>query len=110
MLFTFDFWKLNLFLKVYHRTKKIKYLKALIGFDLIKNKVTMEKQDWQIENLLQDSPEHDLGRIQLSLTYKSQENQLVVGVIRCAGLAAMDTNGYSDPYVKWWVITTWFLL
>lgn len=47
-----------------------------------------------------DSPEHDLGRIQLSLTYKSQENQLVVGVIRCAGLAAMDANGYSDPYVK----------
>ena len=50
---------------------------------------------------LQDSPEHDLGRIQLSLTYSSQKNQLVVGVIRCAGLAAMDANGYSDPYVKW---------
>lgn len=47
-----------------------------------------------------DSPEHDLGRIQLSLTYSSQENQLLVGVIRCAGLAAMDANGYSDPYVK----------
>lgn len=51
MLFTFLFWKLNLFLKVY-RTKKIKYLKALIGFDLIKNKVTVEKRDWQIDNLL----------------------------------------------------------
>ncbi|XP_020601682.1 double C2-like domain-containing protein beta [Orbicella faveolata] len=47
-----------------------------------------------------ESPEPDLGRIQLSLNYKSQKNQLVVGVIRCAGLAAMDANGYSDPYVK----------
>ncbi|XP_074635680.1 rabphilin-3A-like [Acropora palmata] len=41
-----------------------------------------------------------LGRIQISLRYKSQENQLVVGIIRCAGLAAMDSNGYSDPFVK----------
>lgn len=47
-----------------------------------------------------ESPDSNLGRIQLSLEYKSQKNQLVVGVIRCAGLAAMDTNGYSDPYVK----------
>lgn len=51
--------------------------------------------------LLQESPEPNLGRIQLSLKYKSQKSQLVVGVIRCAGLAAMDANGYSDPYVKW---------
>lgn len=47
-----------------------------------------------------ESPEPSLGRIQLSLKYKSQKNQLVVGIIRCAGLAAMDANGYSDPYVK----------
>lgn len=47
-----------------------------------------------------ESPEPNLGRIQLSLKYKSQKNQLVVGIIRCAGLAAMDANGYSDPYVK----------
>ena len=44
-----------------------------------------------------------MGRIQLSLKYKSQKGQLVVGVVRCAGLAAMDVNGYSDPYVKWQV-------
>lgn len=42
----------------------------------------------------------NLGRIQISLRYKSQKNQLVVGIIRCAGLAAMDSNGYSDPFVK----------
>ena len=45
----------------------------------------------------------NLGRIQISLRYKSQKNQLVVGIIRCAGLAAMDSNGYSDPFVKVYV-------
>uniref|UniRef100_A0A8C6TFK5 C2 domain-containing protein n=1 Tax=Neogobius melanostomus TaxID=47308 RepID=A0A8C6TFK5_9GOBI len=40
------------------------------------------------------------GRILVSLMYNSQKNCLVVGVIRCAHLAAMDTNGYSDPFVK----------
>jgi hypothetical protein len=28
---------------------------------------------------------------------------LFVGIVRCAGLAAMDANGYSDPYVKWYI-------
>ena len=25
---------------------------------------------------------------------------IIVGIVRCAALAAMDSNGYSDPYVK----------
>ncbi|XP_028913951.1 double C2-like domain-containing protein alpha [Ornithorhynchus anatinus] len=41
------------------------------------------------------------GRILLSLTYSSQQPRgLLVGIVRCAHLAAMDVNGYSDPYVK----------
>lgn len=40
------------------------------------------------------------GRILMSLMYSSQTNRLVVGVVRCVHLAAMDANGYSDPYVK----------
>ena len=64
-------------------------------------KKTLKTLNCQNCNILQESPDSNLGRIQLSLEYKSQKNQLVVGVIRCAGLAAMDTNGYSDPYVKW---------
>ncbi len=40
------------------------------------------------------------GRILMSLMYNSQTNRLVVGVVRCVHLAAMDANGYSDPYVK----------
>ncbi|KAG8513582.1 Double C2-like domain-containing protein alpha [Galemys pyrenaicus] len=40
------------------------------------------------------------GRILLSLSYSSQRRGLLVGIVRCAHLAAMDVNGYSDPYVK----------
>ena len=47
---------------------------------------------------MDDSP----GRIELALHYLSKQHKLVVGIIRCAGLKAMDPNGYSDPYVKWY--------
>ncbi|XP_071848646.1 double C2-like domain-containing protein beta isoform X3 [Apostichopus japonicus] len=40
------------------------------------------------------------GRILIYLKYISSRQQLQVGIIRCAGLASMDVNGYSDPYVK----------
>ncbi|XP_036620686.1 double C2-like domain-containing protein gamma [Trichosurus vulpecula] len=40
------------------------------------------------------------GRILLSLCYSSQRGGLLVGVLRCAHLAAMDANGYSDPFVR----------
>ncbi|XP_022085712.1 double C2-like domain-containing protein beta isoform X2 [Acanthaster planci] len=40
------------------------------------------------------------GKILVSLKYLKERQQLLVGILRCAGLAAMDANGYSDPYVK----------
>ncbi|XP_039875315.1 rabphilin-3A-like isoform X1 [Simochromis diagramma] len=40
------------------------------------------------------------GRILISLMYSTQQNRLIIGVVRCVHLAAMDANGYSDPYVK----------
>ena len=43
---------------------------------------------------------NERGRILLSLCYRTNTSQFHVGVIRCAGLAPMDSNGYSDPYVK----------
>ncbi|XP_047425894.1 rabphilin-3A [Mugil cephalus] len=49
-------------------------------------------------NEAEDSEER--GRILVSLTYNSQQSRLIVGVVRCAHLAAMDSNGYSDPFVK----------
>lgn len=49
----------------------------------------------------EDSEER--GRILVSLLYNSQQGRLIVGVVRCAHLAAMDSNGYSDPFVKVYV-------
>ncbi|XP_061762739.1 rabphilin-3A-like isoform X1 [Nerophis ophidion] len=40
------------------------------------------------------------GRVLIYLMYSTQQNRLIVGVVRCVHLAAMDANGYSDPYVK----------
>ncbi|XP_070203973.1 rabphilin-3A-like [Littorina saxatilis] len=40
------------------------------------------------------------GKILLSLRFVTAKQSLVVRIVRCAELASMDTNGYSDPYVK----------
>ncbi|NWI54011.1 DOC2B protein, partial [Calyptomena viridis] len=61
-------------------------------------------QDWvhslpQIDKT-EDKSLEERGRILISLKYSSQKQGLLVGIIRCAHLAAMDANGYSDPYVK----------
>jgi hypothetical protein len=44
--------------------------------------------------------EDERGVIQLSLEYQTDKNQLIVGILQAAGLAPMDSNGLSDPYVK----------
>ncbi|XP_056013625.1 rabphilin-3A-like isoform X4 [Ostrea edulis] len=43
---------------------------------------------------------HDRGKILLGLKFSTSKQSLVVSVVRCVELAACDTNGYSDPYVK----------
>jgi len=42
----------------------------------------------------------DRGRILIGLTYRDLSEKLIVNVKQCAALKAMDSNGYSDPYVK----------
>ncbi|TRY90498.1 hypothetical protein DNTS_002637 [Danionella cerebrum] len=44
--------------------------------------------------------QEERGRILISLMYNTQQSRLIVGVVRCVHLAAMDANGYSDPFVK----------
>ncbi|XP_043910220.1 double C2-like domain-containing protein beta [Protopterus annectens] len=48
----------------------------------------------------EDKSLEERGRILISLKYSTQKSCLLVGILRCAHLAAMDANGYSDPYVK----------
>ncbi|MBN3276341.1 DOC2B protein, partial [Polyodon spathula] len=45
-------------------------------------------------------PLEERGRLLLSLQFLSGRGGLLVGILRCAHLAAMDVNGFSDPYVK----------
>ncbi|XP_022536492.1 rabphilin-3A isoform X1 [Astyanax mexicanus] len=52
------------------------------------------------EEVKEGEDAEERGRILVSLTYNSQSGRLIVGIIRCAHLAAMDSNGYSDPFVK----------
>lgn len=51
-------------------------------------------------NKTEDKSLEERGRIMISLKYNTQKSCLIVGIIRCAHLAAMDANGFSDPYVK----------
>lgn len=55
------------------------------------------------EQLNESESSEERGRILVSLMYNSQQSRLIVGVVRCAHLAAMDSNGYSDPFVKVYV-------
>ena len=40
------------------------------------------------------------GKIQIALRYMEESRQLNVEILRCAELAPMDHNGFSDPFVK----------
>ncbi|XP_004596988.2 synaptotagmin-5 [Ochotona princeps] len=48
----------------------------------------------------QAAEKHTLGRLQYSLDYDFQSGQLLVGILRAEGLAALDLGGSSDPYVQ----------
>ncbi|KAL5017555.1 hypothetical protein ScPMuIL_007144 [Solemya velum] len=60
--------------------------------------VYLEKQSPLEKN--DDLLSNDRGKLLLNLRYSTSKQALIVGIVRCAALASMDTNGYSDPYVK----------
>ncbi|KAJ8335988.1 hypothetical protein SKAU_G00393310 [Synaphobranchus kaupii] len=61
-----------------------------------------QNREMNNQNQEQGTPvaEEERGRILVSLQYNQEKQALVVGIVRCAHLAAMDSNGYSDPFVK----------
>ena len=47
-----------------------------------------------------DAEVSNLGKLEFSLDYDFQKQELSVGVIQACDLPAMDMGGTSDPYVK----------
>ncbi|XP_037389078.1 double C2-like domain-containing protein beta isoform X3 [Pygocentrus nattereri] len=72
--------------------KKLKPNQTKNFYNCLEKQLPIDKTD--------DKSLEERGRIMISLKYSSQKSGLVVGIIRCAHLAAMDANGFSDPYVK----------
>lgn len=73
---------------------------------LIRNNFNMQRilEPKSEDELAEMTPDDSRGRIHVSLCYISKDHKLVVGIIRCANLIAMDSNGYSDPYVKCYLL------
>ncbi|XP_039696609.1 double C2-like domain-containing protein gamma isoform X1 [Pteropus medius] len=78
----------NVCLEKRRLTKRPKSLDTARGMSLYEEEVEAEVAG------------EERGRILLSLCYSSQRGGLLVGVLRCAHLAPMDANGYSDPFVR----------
>uniref|UniRef100_A0A673WZB0 Double C2-like domains, beta n=1 Tax=Salmo trutta TaxID=8032 RepID=A0A673WZB0_SALTR len=72
--------------------KKLKPNQTKNFYNCLEKQLPIDKTD--------DKSLEERGRIMISLKYSSQKSGLVVGIVRCAHLAAMDANGFSDPYVK----------
>ncbi|XP_006015222.1 rabphilin-3A [Alligator sinensis] len=58
---------------------------------------------YEEEQVERGSEVDERGKILVSLMYSTQQGRLIVGIVRCVHLAAMDANGYSDPFVKLWL-------
>ncbi|XP_067882673.1 double C2-like domain-containing protein alpha [Heterodontus francisci] len=61
---------------------------------------TMRGISFYLKELDNDQQLEERGRILIGLQYCSLRCGLLVSILRCAHLAAMDANGFSDPYVK----------
>lgn len=46
----------------------------------------------------------NLGKLEFSLDYDFQKQELTVGVLQATELPAMDMGGTSDPYVKVYIM------
>lgn len=54
----------------------------------------------QLPKEIDDLANPTRGKIQIGLRFMEESKQLLVEVLRCADLAPMDHNGFSDPFVK----------
>jgi len=82
-----------------------KGLKGAINLNSVKSMGNSYKEKVQpdvdeLESGEKQEEEKKLGKLQFSLDYDFQQNNLTVGVVQAADLPGMDMSGTSDPYVK----------
>nr|XP_033774369.1 synaptotagmin-2 [Geotrypetes seraphini] len=92
-----------------NKKEKGKGMKGAMNMKDMKNSGGQNKQDddddaetglTEGEEKEEEKEEENLGKLQFSLDYDFQNNQMQVGVIQAAELPALDMGGTSDPYVK----------
>ncbi|XP_030076943.1 synaptotagmin-2 [Microcaecilia unicolor] len=92
-----------------NKKEKGKGMKGALNMKDMKNSGGQNKQDddddaetglTEGEEKEEEKEEENLGKLQFSLDYDFQNNQMQVGVIQAAELPALDMGGTSDPYVK----------
>uniref|UniRef100_S4R794 Synaptotagmin 2 n=1 Tax=Petromyzon marinus TaxID=7757 RepID=S4R794_PETMA len=86
------------------KNKKEKGMKNAINMKDVKD-MDNDKEDLETgltegDEKEEEKEEEKLGKLQFSIDYDFQNNQLTVGVIQAAELPALDMGGTSDPYVK----------
>merc|ERR1711935_1187653 len=54
----------------------------------------------ELDELTKKEEVKNLGKLQYSLDYDFQQNNLAVSILQASDLPAMDMGGTSDPYVK----------
>jgi hypothetical protein len=57
-----------------------------------------------VDKSLDNASDTERGKILISLCYHVQQGALLVNVKRCAELIGLDSTGFSDPYVKMYMI------
>ncbi|KAK7940203.1 hypothetical protein WMY93_003529 [Mugilogobius chulae] len=65
-----------------------------------KDKEGEEGENKEGEETKEEEEKEFFGKLEYSLDYNFNENQLIVGILQAQDLAAMDMGGTSDPYVK----------
>lgn len=66
--------------------------------------LTQNMEDNEEEEESKNVEVPNLGKLQFSLDYDFQKQELTVGVIQATELPAMDMGGTSDPYVKIYIM------